>query len=130
MRTFQLHRDVDVTGISGTGVVAEGVIFDDGTAALRWRGEWPTSVVFHDRGAEAIERVHGHGGSTRLVWTSASEVPLDLKAVSSRATDCAQAEIEQWDPKPFLEVLDASQRDVGPLLAEVQRLRAQIEEKN
>lgn len=67
-RAFELHRDVDETGVSGTGVVAEGVEFSDGTVALRWLSEWPTSVVFHDRGMEAVEAVHGHGGKTRVVW--------------------------------------------------------------
>ena len=67
-RAFLLVRDEDVTGVSGTGVVAEGVQFFDGTVALRWLGEWPTSVVFHDRGIEAVEHVHGHNGATRIVW--------------------------------------------------------------
>ena len=38
MRTFRLIRDEDPTGISGTGSVAEGVEFDDGTVAMRWEG--------------------------------------------------------------------------------------------
>lgn len=59
-------RDEDVSGISGTGVVAEGVEFADGTVALRWLGGWPTSVVFHDRGIESVRTVHGHGGRTRI----------------------------------------------------------------
>lgn len=67
-RRFELHRDSDVTGVSGTGVVAEGIAFTDGTVALRWKSEWPTSVVFHDRGVEAVQHIHGHGGATRLVW--------------------------------------------------------------
>jgi len=67
-RRFELHRDEDVSGISGTGVVAEGVVFRDGVGSLRWLTEWPTSVVFYDRGAEAIEAVHGHNGRTRIVW--------------------------------------------------------------
>jgi len=69
VRTFELHRDVDKTGVSGEGIVAEGVEFGDGVVALRWLSEWPTSVVFHDRGMEAVEAVHGHGGQTRIVWT-------------------------------------------------------------
>lgn len=68
IRRFELHRDSDVTGVSGTGVVAEGVAFSDGTVALRWTSEWPTSVVFHDRGVEAVQKIHGHGGATRIVW--------------------------------------------------------------
>lgn len=31
MRRFQLHRDHDITGVSGPGVVADGVLFPDGT---------------------------------------------------------------------------------------------------
>lgn len=67
-RAFELHRDTDETGVSGVGVVAEGVEFSDGTVALRWLSAWPTSVVFHDRGIEAVQAVHGHGGKTRIVW--------------------------------------------------------------
>jgi hypothetical protein len=68
MRCFELHRIEDISGVSGTGLVAQGVEFDDGTVALRWLTEWPTSVVFHDRGAEAVEHVHGHNGRTQVVW--------------------------------------------------------------
>jgi hypothetical protein len=67
-RAFVLERLVDETGISGTGVVAEGVRFSDGTVALRWTGAWPTSVVFHERGIDSVNAVHGHGGKTRIVW--------------------------------------------------------------
>jgi hypothetical protein len=57
-----------VTGISGSGKIAEGVEFSDGSVVLRWLTEWPTSVVFHDRGIKAVEKVHGHGGATRIVF--------------------------------------------------------------
>ena len=65
---FLLARDEDVSGVSGTGVVAEGVRFSDGSVALRWTSEWPTSVVFHDRGMDSVQAVHGHDGRTRIVW--------------------------------------------------------------
>ena len=68
MRMFTLVRDIDVTGVSGTGVVAEGVEFGTGLVALTWLSEWPTSVVFHDRGIESVEAIHGHGGATKIVW--------------------------------------------------------------
>ena len=67
-RRFRLVRTTDVTGVSGTGHVADGVAFPDGTVALRWRSEWPTSVVFHDRGVEAVQAIHGHGGATKIEW--------------------------------------------------------------
>ena len=65
---FVLMRDTDVSGVSGTGIVADGVAFPDGTVALRWRGGNPTSVVFHDNGVESVEAILEHGGATRLVW--------------------------------------------------------------
>ena len=70
-RRFTLERDEDITGISGTGVVAEGVLFSTGVVALQWLSEFPTSVVFHQRGMESVEAVHGHGGKTRIVWHDA-----------------------------------------------------------
>lgn len=67
-RTFILVRDEDVTGVSGTGIVAEGVEFFDGVVVLRWTSAFPTSVVFHDKGVESVMAIHGHGGATQIVW--------------------------------------------------------------
>lgn len=66
IRRFELHRDIDHTGVSGTGVVAEGVQFTDGTCTLRWRGVCASTVVW-GRIDDLLE-VHGHGGATRLVF--------------------------------------------------------------
>lgn len=66
-RRFQLLRHRDVSGISGTGVVALGVRWPDGTASVRWLGPRP-SVVFWDQGMADAEYVHGHGGATEIVW--------------------------------------------------------------
>lgn len=68
LRPFWLVRDTDVSGISGTGVVAEGVEFSSGVVALTWLSAWPTSVVFHDRGMDSVEAIHGHSGATRIVF--------------------------------------------------------------
>lgn len=35
-KRFHLQRDIDETGVSGTGLVAEGVQFRDGVAVMRW----------------------------------------------------------------------------------------------
>jgi hypothetical protein len=77
MRRFHVQRDQDVTGVSGTGVVADGVQFPDGTTVVRWRelpqnsdnyqrGVRATTVVFPD--AHAVEALHGHNGATHLEW--------------------------------------------------------------
>lgn len=66
MRTFVLDRVVDETGISGTGIVAEGVIFSNGWVAMTWLTE-VTSVVYYQN-IQAVEKIHGHGGKTRIVY--------------------------------------------------------------
>ncbi len=66
MRTFTLERDHDVSGVSGIGSVAEGVVFTDGTVVIRWTTEDASTVVWAD--LEAAIRVHGHGGATRFVF--------------------------------------------------------------
>jgi hypothetical protein len=64
MRTFWMIRDEDVTGVSGTGVVAQGVEFDDKTVVIRWFGEDRSTVVWDS--VEAAQRIHGHDGRTRF----------------------------------------------------------------
>jgi len=59
MRRFQLHRDQDVTGVSGTGVVADGVLFPDGAVTIRWRGDRPSTVAWAC--IEDAFHVHAHG---------------------------------------------------------------------
>jgi hypothetical protein len=78
-RLFHLQRDHDVTGVSGTGRVADGVLWPDGTVSLRWIGPRP-SVVFWDR-LEDAEHVHGHNGATRIVWDDEQPAAADRAAV-------------------------------------------------
>lgn len=66
-RRFHLQRTTDITGVSGTGRVADGVLWPDGTASVRWAGERP-SIVFWDHGVADAEHVHGHGGHTAIAW--------------------------------------------------------------
>jgi hypothetical protein len=70
-RRFYLDRDTDVTGASGTGRVADGVLWPDGTVTIRWRGEHQSTVNWDN--LESAERVHGHGGATRIVWLDLDE---------------------------------------------------------
>ena len=67
MRPFVLVRDEDPTGISGTGVVAEGIEFSDGVVVLRWCvGENRSTVVWAS--IDAVRAIHGHDGRTRVVF--------------------------------------------------------------
>lgn len=66
MRKFWLMREVDETGVSGTGRVAEGVVFSNGWCALTWLTVH-TSVAFYP-GIDTLEAIHGHHGATRIVY--------------------------------------------------------------
>ena len=65
MKTFYLNRTEDESGVSGTGKVAQGVIFDNGKVALTWLGEHSTVTIFED--IEEVTTIHGHGGKTKVV---------------------------------------------------------------
>lgn len=71
MKTFRLHRTIDATGTSGTGYVAEGVEFTDGSCALRWLTENTSWAVY--RSAADLVAIHGHGGSTMVEFDTEAE---------------------------------------------------------
>jgi hypothetical protein len=61
-RTFKVMRNTDVSGVSGAGHVADGVLFGDGTTVLRWRSEHRSTAVYED--FETMRAIHGHDGAT------------------------------------------------------------------
>lgn len=66
MRLFELHRAEDETGVSGSGVVCEGVEFSNGRVAMRWTPAL-SSIALYDSIGD-VEAIHGHGGKTKVVW--------------------------------------------------------------
>ena len=65
-KTFKLVRHHDISGVSGTGIVAEGVTFDSGQTVIYWTRPPHTLSVYPS--PEAVLDVHGHDGSTRIEW--------------------------------------------------------------
>jgi hypothetical protein len=77
MKCFQLRRTEDETGVSGTGIVAEGVEFDNGKVALTWLANpMLTSVAVYDRMDDVI-LIHGHGGKTRIEIIGGGQITPD-----------------------------------------------------
>lgn len=68
MRRFTLLRHEDATGISGTGVVAEGVEFTDGIVVMKWIVGDFRSMTIWNQGIEAVREIHGHDGRTEVLW--------------------------------------------------------------
>jgi hypothetical protein len=65
-RRFELCRYEDVSGVSGTGRVAEGVQFSTGKCVIGWLGKTPSITIFDN--IDELIAVHGHDGKTRLLW--------------------------------------------------------------
>ena len=68
IRKFHLKREVDESGVSGTGIVAVGVILPSGRAILEWvsKKTQANSLGIYDN-IEDLEEVHGHKGATKIV---------------------------------------------------------------
>ncbi len=64
-RRFLLVRSEDESGVSGVGIVAEGVQFQSGRVVMEWQVA-PYSIGIYGSIEEVIE-VHGHGGKTRVL---------------------------------------------------------------
>jgi hypothetical protein len=67
-RPFALYRITDVSGVSGEGIVAFGVEFANGRAALQFHVDGkPSNIAVWDSVTDLLE-VHGHDGATEIVW--------------------------------------------------------------
>lgn len=125
-RLFRLVRHTDVSGVRGTGTLAEGVEWSDGTVALRWRGRWPGTSTW-DGGIEALLAVHGAGGRTQVHWFPARPARATATAApgttQARATVTTQAVRREdsvetvWLPAPGLDGLCSRCGQLWPCLS-------------
>lgn len=66
MKLFQLHRKEDKSGISGIGIIADGVIYPNGKVSMCWRGIISSIVIYDD--IEMVKEIHGHNGCTEICY--------------------------------------------------------------
>jgi hypothetical protein len=66
LKRFHLERAKDVSGVSGCGAVAAGVLFCDGQVALHWETEHSSINIYHS--IDDVLFIHGHEGSTKIIW--------------------------------------------------------------
>lgn len=64
-KLYKLVRNVDVSGVSGTGLVAWATEYPNGMTTVAWEGEVKSIVVYHSL-AEAV-KIHGHEGATEFI---------------------------------------------------------------
>ncbi len=65
-KRFRLIRVEDESGVSGTGYVAAGVMFDDRSAVVHWNTTISSITSYRD--IDDVVAIHGHGGKTELDW--------------------------------------------------------------
>lgn len=70
-RTFALVRREDMSGVSGTGVVATGARLPSGHAVLEWSRP-PFGINIYTSVEDLID-VHGHDGRTNIEWDEESK---------------------------------------------------------
>jgi hypothetical protein len=95
MRRFYLKREEDVSGVSGTGRVADGVEFENGLCAVTWKSEYPSITVYQS--VTVLEKVHTHKGKdkTKLVWVDPKFEELEVKAKETKDREREEMEAEE-----------------------------------
>lgn len=82
---FRLVRHEDETGVSGTGLVADGAMFSDGHAVLRWRTKFKSTTVYASM--QDVEAIHGHQGKTHVEWIDPVPGPGYKRGVNDAQQD-------------------------------------------
>lgn len=74
VKPFYLFRKVDVSGTSGTGVVAMGAIFPSGQVFMEWIASNHVSWNMFDN-IEDVKTIHGHDGSSEIIMGNPDDKP-------------------------------------------------------
>lgn len=70
MKTFTVCRRADVSGVSGTGIIVEGIIFSDGTCVVHWLGIVRSTAVYPSYNAFAQVHIEPHPENRTIVTFS------------------------------------------------------------
>ncbi len=123
MKLFHFYRSSDVSGVSGTGPVVEGVEFSNGWCALRWISEM-SSLCFY-RSLTDVKRIHGHGGGTEIIIHDFQPLQRQL---SGRGKDRFDRLVEVIDEVARITVLAEEPDLARETLEALERARAILDE--
>lgn len=71
VQVFHLIREEDVTGISGIGHIATGVVLPSGRVVLEWHTAHKSLGIYDNVGE--VRAIHGHDGKTKLEYQTVYE---------------------------------------------------------
>lgn len=71
MRRFYMMRLEDESGVSGVGIILEGIEFSNGKAAITWHSHMGVVGVYDS--VKVVQSIHGHEGKTKIVWIDPEE---------------------------------------------------------
>lgn len=77
LQEFYLLRKKDVSGVSGLGVVARGVVLPSHRVVLEWCMPHETMGIYDN--IEQVRVIHGHGDATELHLGSPEKKLLEKK---------------------------------------------------
>jgi hypothetical protein len=98
-KRFILYRREDETGASGTGVVATGVVWPDGHAALRWKADDHQAVSSTSVWTSVADmlQVHGHGGLSKIFYLDGEAEPAEaVTGPVERSQRAVGRVVEPW----------------------------------
>lgn len=95
MRRFYLYRERDESGVSGTGRVADGCQFNNGSCALIWKSELPVNSWYPS--SDVILRIHGHKGATTLIWIDDQDEEVTMPQTEGKESTIISSQTIETD---------------------------------
>ena len=90
IKHFYLKRTEDVSGTSGVGNVARGVILPSGAAILEW-STFHSSICIY-KNIEDVTNIHGHGGKTVVIMGDPDDKTTSKRKTTRNTSKNSKAE--------------------------------------
>jgi hypothetical protein len=66
IKRFYLNRKKDISGVSGTGIIAYGAILPSKRVVMEWVTKHKSIAIYDS--IEEIQLLHAHKGKTELIY--------------------------------------------------------------
>jgi len=73
LKYFKVSRRYDESGVSGTGHIIDGIVFNDGTTVIKWLTEMSSIAIY--RSFEEFKAIHIDSHPQNEAITEMIEIP-------------------------------------------------------